>query len=91
MSNKFKVEITTSAAKEFKKLPKSIKERVKEMVGFLELNPRSEFLNIKKMKGPTDLYRVRIGDYRIVYEIIDNKFIILIIKLGHRKEVYKKL
>lgn len=91
MSNKFKVEITTSAAKEFKKLPKLIKEKVKEMVGFLEQNPRSEFLNIKKMKGPADLYRVRIGDYRVVYEIKDNKFVILIIKLGHRKEVYKKL
>ncbi len=91
MNKKFDIEITTSAAKEFKKLPKSIKEKVKEMVGFLAQNPRSEFLKIKKMKGPVDLYRVRVGDYRIVYEIYDNKLIILIIKIGHRKEVYKKL
>jgi mRNA interferase RelE/StbE len=91
LSSNFKVEITTSAAKEFKKLPNSIKDKVKEMVGFLEQNPRSEFLNIKKMKGPADLYRVRIGDYRMVYEIKENKIVILIIKLGHRKEVYNKL
>jgi len=90
LKNPYHVEITKSAAKEFKKLPNPIKEKIKEVTCLLAQNPRSDFLNIKKMKGTQDLYRIRVGDYRVVYEVFDNKFIIVIIKLGHRKEVYKK-
>jgi mRNA interferase RelE/StbE len=87
----FKIELTKSAAKEYKKLPKTIQEKVKELMILLSQNPRTEFLQIKKLKGPDDLFRIRVNDYRIVYEVYDQKLIILIIKFGHRKDVYKKL
>lgn len=91
MLEKYSVELTKSAAKEFKKLQKSIKEKVIEAIRFLSQNPYTELLNIKKLKGAESLYRIRIGDYRIVYEVSDHKLKILIIKIGHRKDVYQKL
>jgi mRNA interferase RelE/StbE len=88
---KYSVQLTKSAAKEFKKLPNTIKKKVLEAFHFLSQNPYSEILKVKKMKGPIALFRIRIGDYRIVYEIVDKKLIVVIIKIGHRKEVYQKL
>jgi len=43
----------------------------------------------KKLKGE-DLYRIRIGVYRVIYEIIDDRLIITVVKVGHRKDIYRK-
>lgn len=45
---------------------------------------------MKKLEGEEHLYRIRVGDYRIVYQIQDNKLIVLVVKIGERKEIYKK-
>ena len=90
MKNKYSVELKKSAAKEFKKLPKNIQEKILEAFSFLAQSPYSELLNIKKLKGADSLYRLRIGDYRIVYEVKDKVLTILIIKIGHRKDIYQK-
>ncbi|MGB5218763.1 MAG: type II toxin-antitoxin system RelE/ParE family toxin [Smithella sp.] len=44
-----------------------------------------------KMKGNNNFHKVRVGDYRIVYEIHDDVLVILVVKIGHRKDIYKKL
>ena len=86
----YSAEFTRSAEKEFDRLPKKIKERVAEAVNLLAQNPYSELLKVKKLKAAQDLYRVRVGDYRVVYEIRESRLIVLIIKIGHRGEVYRK-
>lgn len=91
MPKKYAVELTKSAAKEFKKLQKPIKNKVIEAFQFLSQNPYSELLKIKKLKGADSLYRIRFGDYRVVYEVKNNKLKILVIKIGHRKDIYEKL
>ena len=91
MKFSYEIELTKSAVKEFKKLPKKIKEKVLETFSFLSLNPFSEILKVKKMKGPDSLYRVKLDNYRVVYEIQNKKIIIVIIKIGHRKDIYQKL
>ena len=78
-----------SAQKELVKLAPKIQARVLDAISFLRLNPYSENLNIKKLKGADFLYRLRVGDYRVVYEVNENVLIITVIKLGHRKEVYR--
>ena len=45
---------------------------------------------MKKLEGETDLYRIRVGDYCIIYQIQDDKLIVLVVKIGDRKEIYKK-
>ena len=91
VSKKYTVELTKSAAKEFKKLQRPVKENVLEAFQFLSQNPYSELFKIKKLKGVDSLYRIRIGDYRIVFEIKKQKLVILIIRIGHRKDVYEKI
>lgn len=86
----YKVEFTKSAAKEFKRLPKAIKLKVVEASKFLSENPFSDLLNIKKLKGVDSLYRLRIGDYRLVYTVEGKKLRIIIIKIGHRKDIYQR-
>jgi mRNA interferase RelE/StbE len=52
----------------------------------LELDPRP--LGCKKLKG-RDAYRIRIGDYRVIYEINDGRLIVTVVTIGHRREVYE--
>jgi mRNA interferase RelE/StbE len=87
---KYSVEFTRAAEKEFDRLPAKMKARAVEAITLLSENPYSELLKIKKLKGSEDLYRIRLGDYRIVYEIRAARLIILVIKIGHRREVYRR-
>jgi len=85
----YRVELTKSAKKEFDHLPKQIQRKVVEALTFLTTNPFSELLQIKKLKGSESLYRIRLGDYRLVYEIRKNILLVIVIKIGHRKEIYR--
>lgn len=89
--NIYRVHLTKSAQKEFKALPSKVKNRISDSLKLLEINPFSELLQIKKLKGEENLYRTRIGDYRILYEVRKKEIIVVVIKIGHRKEVYKNL
>ena len=88
MPSSYRIEFTKSAKKEFEGLPEKMQGKVIEALGVLSPNPFSELLKVKKLKGADSLYRIRIGDYRVVYEIRKNTLIILVIKIGHRREVY---
>jgi mRNA interferase RelE/StbE len=54
-------------------------------------DPRRQDADIKKMVGYADRYRLRVGDYRVIYEIADEQLIILIVGVGHRREAYRTL
>ena len=77
-----------SALKELQDLPKKIQQKIIDAAQLLALNPYTELLQIKKLKGNEILYRVRIQDYRIIYVIDNHTIKITVIKIGHRKEVY---
>lgn len=88
MSSKaYEIVFKKSAAKEFQALPKKIQQKILDAVQLLSLNPYTELLQIKKMKGADFLYRVRIQDYRVIYLIENQTIKVTIIKLEHRKEV----
>jgi mRNA interferase RelE/StbE len=57
------------------------------MIDSLAANPRPQ--GVEKMKGEKNLYRVRTGDYRILYTIEDRKLIVLVVKIGNRRDVYR--
>ena len=79
-----------SALKELQSLPQKIQQKIIDATTLLAVNPYTELLQIKKLKGTDSLYRIRIQDYRIIYLIENNLIKITVIKIGHRKEVYKK-
>ncbi len=87
----YKIVFKKSAEKEFLKLPKEIIEKFKEIFAVLSINPYSEILDIKKLKNVESLYRVRVGQYRMIYVLEKGNLKVLIIKVGHRKEVYDRL
>lgn len=87
----YRVEFTKSAKKEFDQLAAKVQNKVLEAVAFLAQNPLSQLLKFKKLKGADSLYRIRIGDYRVVYEVRKEVLLVIVIKIGHRKEVYRNL
>ena len=84
---KYKIQIKPSAVKELEKLPKKDIQKIINKIQSLSSEPRPS--NCEKLSGD-EKYRVRQGNYRIVYSIEDDKLIIFIIKIGHRRDVYKK-
>ena len=84
--DKYTVEIVPKAEKEFLKLLEVVKSRVRKKIFLLEDNPRP--FGSKKLKE-TAYYRIRIGDFRMVYSIHDNIKIVKILSVAHRKDVYR--
>lgn len=75
------------ALKQIAKLPKSIQHSIQQAAKVLAETPRPP--KCKKLGGDNNLYRIRIRKvYRIIYEVQDDKLIVLVVKVGHRKEVY---
>ena len=84
----YSITIKKSAAKELEHLPGNIIRKVTHDIYPLANNPRPA--GSKKLKGASEnLWRIRIGDYRIIYLIEDTIKIIDIRKIGHRKDIYK--
>ena len=83
----YSVEFKRSAMRQLKRLPKNIQRRIADAVDRLADNPRPH--GYIQMETDDILYRIRVGDYRIIYEIIDNKLVVLVIRIGHRREVYR--
>ena len=76
---------SSNALKQLNKLEKNIQERIVLVLERLRIRPES--CDIKKLVGMAG-YRVRAGDYRIIFEMEHNKLHIFVIKIGHRKNIY---
>jgi len=85
----YKIEWKNSAKKELKHLPKPIIIKILCLIEQLQTNAHPE--GNKKIIGSKQTYRLRTGDYRIVYTIKNDALIIEIIRIGHRKNVYQKI
>jgi mRNA interferase RelE/StbE len=72
--------------RELDKLPSPAAERIARAIDALSIEPRPR--GCIKMAGPDGFWRIRVGDYRVVYQIHDNQLIILVVRIGHRREVY---
>ncbi len=82
----YSVFIERYALKQIVKLDRKIIPVLKEEIAKLAYNPRPR--GYKKLKGE-DAYRIRVGDYRVIYEIEDKKVIVTVVSVGHRKNIYK--
>ena len=82
----YKVIFTKSVKKDFRKIPKLEVSKILNEIAYLAKNPRSS--KTKKLKGER-LYRLRVGNYRVIYDIQDNLMLIFVVKLGHRGDIYR--
>ncbi len=81
------IEFRPVVLKNMKQFPKRDLVRIKKKIEALGQNLPEP--NTTKMKGNNSFHKIRSGDYRIIYEVHDYKLVILIVKVGHRKDVYK--
>lgn len=83
----YTIEFSRPARKQLAELPANVKVRLAVAIDALAENPRPQ--GVEKLSGYEDRYRVREGDYRIIYTIRDAALIVLIVRVGHRKDVYR--
>lgn len=81
----YQIQIRKTAQKQLDKLPDNISDTLLDAIETLAENPRPK--GCKKLKGRSG-FRIRKGDYRIIYDIYDNVLIIDIIAVGHRRDIY---
>lgn len=75
------------AERQLKAFTPSVQKRLVRRLKTLRENPRPQ--GLKKLAGEDNLYRIREGDYRIIYTIDDKELIVLVVKIGDRKEIYR--
>jgi len=85
--NNFAVEVKPSARKELEALPDNLLARVIRKLEALGLNPRPA--GCKKLKGYKDQWRIRVGDWRVVYIIDDTAKVVSVTRIAHRSQVYQ--
>lgn len=83
----YTIEFTHRAEKDFRALPPEIRRRLAPKIDSLKLNPRPR--GVKSLEGPEGILRMRVGDYRILYRILDDRVVVLLVKIGHRREIYR--
>ncbi len=83
----YKIEIKRSAAKELEKIQKKDRDRIIEKIHALSEEPRPAWS--KKLSGE-EKYRLRQGGYRVLYQIYDEVITVVVVKVAHRREVYKQ-
>jgi mRNA interferase RelE/StbE len=83
----YTVEYGKAAARRLERLDRQVQERVRDAIAVLAGDPRP--VGVQKLSGPEDLYRIRAGDWRIVYQIRDRILRILVVRIGHRRDVYR--
>jgi mRNA interferase RelE/StbE len=88
VSARYRVEIARRAAKAIAGLPRGDQQRVRAAIDLLADTPRPP--GCVAMAGEPHAYRVRVGVYRIVYEVLDTRLLIQVVRVGHRREVYRR-
>jgi len=84
----YEIQISPAAARQLHKLDSSARRRCQAAIELLAENPRPP--SAKKLVGGGGEWRVRTGDYRIVYEINDDVLLVLVLAVGHRREIYNR-
>lgn len=84
----YKIEFTKSAEKQLADFPKTDIKKIAKKIDKLASNPFPP--GSKKLEGKEEVYRIRQGDYRILYSVFEKKLIVLVLKIGNRKEIYRK-
>ena len=82
----YEVTFSDFADKQLSKLPLDVQDRIISTIKRIQIRPYS---HVKKIVG-SKYFRLRVGDYRVIMDIIDNKLIMHVVELGHRKNIYKK-
>ena len=87
-TSRYRIEFSHRAAKAYRVLPEDMRRRIEPKIDALAENPRPH--GERKIEGQETAFRLRVGDYRIVYEVHDRALIVMVMIVGHRREVYRR-
>lgn len=82
----YRIEFTRRAARDLERLDRRARLRIVEAVAGLGIDPRPA--GVKKLRGEDNAWRIRVGDYRVIYEIHDGSVLIVVFRVGHRRDIY---
>ena len=85
----YKIELTKLARKAYLKLPERVRKAIHEKLNALAEAPFAPHHDVKFLQGTKDCYRLRVSDWRVVYRLHNHIMVIEVIKIAHRKEVYR--
>ena len=83
----YRVELSPGAPRSLKRLPTEVVMRIDRQIVRLSENPRPR--GTVKLTGEDNVYRIRAGDYRILYEVFDRRLVVYVLDVGHRREIYR--
>ncbi|WP_291051871.1 type II toxin-antitoxin system RelE/ParE family toxin [Herbiconiux sp.] len=84
----YEVEFTGAAARQIRKLPRPARDRVLDAIDDLGDDPRPH--GAKKLVGEQTAWRIRVGDYRVIYDVLDDELVVSVVRAAHRREVYDR-
>ena len=84
---RYAIEFTAAAARDFRKLPPAVQRRIGSRIDFLGVNPRPA--GVRQLAASEKLLRIRVGDYRVIYQVLDDLLRVLVVTIGHRRDVYR--
>ena len=85
----YRIEFTPAADRDFRSLPQDVQRRLGPKIDALVRTPRPH--GVETLAGEENLYRIRVGDYRIVYQIRDKALVIVPVRIRHRRDVYRSI
>ncbi|MEU5158843.1 type II toxin-antitoxin system RelE/ParE family toxin [Streptomyces sp. NPDC020875] len=88
---KYAFRFTTTAQRQLRAIARPDAMRILTALTALGEDPYRQDADIKKLTGPSDLYRLRVGSYRVAYQINDGELVVLVVKVGDRRDVYRAL
>lgn len=87
-TSRYQVSFAPAALRQLRKLPHDVQKRIIRATESLEADPRPP--GSAKLANEVDLYRIRVGDWRVVYRIKDQQLLVLVVRIGHRRDVDRK-
>jgi len=89
MNGQYRIEILPSAEREIADLPKKARAQIVRRINNLSSVPRPR--GCKPLRAADGLYRIRSGDYRVVYRVEDTRLVVLVVRVGIRRDIYRRL
>ncbi len=83
----YTVTISRPAAKDIRALDDATRRRVGQLLNALAADPRPD--GVRKLSASESIYRLRVGDYRVLYQIVDRRLLVLVVRVRHRREAYR--
>jgi mRNA interferase RelE/StbE len=88
---KYAFRFTTAAQRQLRAISRPDAMRILAALTTLGDDPYRQDADVKKLTGPSGLYRLRVGSYRVAYQVNDGELVILVVKMGDRRDVYRNL